>query len=523
MNTTLSIYGSHDASAVFFDRKGDLKVLEYERFVKKRYAMYSDRFDHRSGDLGTNQEDREQFIQYIKSQIDSDIDCIVYNELSDTDLTYLTQEFPKAEFQQSGHHTSHAASGYYTSGYDRAVIFSIDGGGMDQGLVSYTKVFEGSGQSTIKTLQTPNLNLGIPYGRIGCAISEINPGPDSNTDSLVYAGKVMGLCGYGSVQEPWLQAMRAYYKHHDLHRLGVDIGVPLHFDSIKSNTSYDLAATSQYVFEELMIELIQPYLSLYDNFVLVGGCALNVLFNQTLKSQLSDMNKNLYTPPNPNDCGLALGQFLLKYPNTNTNVYSGFGILDIGDLEKIVDERQATQASTKDIVKLLKKGKIIGIVEGNSEVGPRALGNRSIICDPSIDGMKDVLNAKVKFREWFRPFAPVCRLEDKDKFFDDVYECEFMSYAPNVKLEYREVLKAISHVDGTSRLQTVTNNQHSTFYKILTELDSNKDIPVILNTSFNIKGMPILTTIYDALYCLDNTLMDYVVIEGWLFKRNNPA
>ena len=133
--------------------------------------------------------------------------------------------------------------------------------------------------------------------------------------------------------------------------------------------------------------------------------------------------------------------------------------------------------------------------------------------------MKDTLNAKVKFREWFRPFAPVCRSQDKEKYFDKVYDSEFMSYAPNVKDEYKSKLKSISHADGTARLQTVTKDQHTIFYEILSELANRKEIPVILNTSFNIKGKPILTTIEDALYCLDNTEMDYVVIEGWLFKR----
>ena len=159
------------------------------------------------------------------------------------------------------------------------------------------------------------------------------------------------------------------------------------------------------------------------------------------------------------------------------------------------------------------------MVQGCSEVGPRALGNRSIICDPSIVNMKSILNSKVKFREWFRPFAPVCRIEDTDIFFKDAYESEFMSYTPYVKDEYKSKLNSICHNDNTARLQTVTQNQHNIFYKILTNLNARNEIPVILNTSFNIKGMPILTTIEDALYCLDNTQMDYVVVESWLFKR----
>jgi len=313
--------------------------------------------------------------------------------------------------------------------------------------------------------------------------------------------------------------LKKYYYHHDLNKLGKDINLNLSFNALKGQESFDLAATSQYIFETLLLDIIIPYIDANDNFVLVGGCALNVLFNQKLKEYLNDRNKHLYVPPNPNDCGLALGQFLIEHPEAKSNVYNGFDILDRDKFNEYIKNRSAQKVTIQNIVDLIKSGKILGLVSECSEVGPRALGNRSIICDPSIVDMKDILNAKVKFREWFRPFAPVCRLEDKDTFFDKAYETEFMSYAPNVKDEYKSKLKSISHADNTARLQTVSEHQHITFYKILTELTNRNEIPVILNTSFNIKGMPILTTIEDALYCLDNTQMDYVIIEGWLFKR----
>mgnify|MGYP003388598548 FL=1 len=520
MKNTLSIYGSHDAAAVFINKAGQLKILEYERFVKKRYAMYSAKFDRREKDLGTNQESREKFIEYIKTQLDCDIDMILYNGLIDVDIDYLQSQFTNAKFKLCGHHLAHASSGYYTSGFDKAIIFSIDGGGIDNGMVSFTNIFEAN-NNQIKCIDQPNINLGVAYGRIGCAISEIKPGPDSTRDSLVYAGKVMGLCGYGSVQPHWVDAMKRYYTHCDLNTLGSEIGVTLSFNSIKEKVSANLAATSQYVFETLLYNLIEPYTEKFNNFVLVGGCALNVLFNQKLKMILKPRGKNLYVPSNPNDCGLALGQFINEYPELDPSVYSGFDILDRNKFDEYIKERNAVPIKYNDIVNLITDGKIIGMVEGFSEVGPRALGNRSIICDPSIDGMKDILNAKVKFREWFRPFAPVCRLQDKDRFFDNTCEAEFMSYAPDVKADYQQKLKAISHIDGSSRLQTVTAIQHKLFYTILSELEKRNKIPVILNTSFNIKGMPILTTIEDALYCLDNTEMDYVVIEGWLFKRKS--
>lgn len=518
MKNTLSIYGSHDAGAVFIDSSGELKILEYERFVKKRYAMYSERFDSREKDLGTNQVSRESFIKYIKTQVGSEIQTILYDSLIESDVQYLKDAFPSATFKQKGHHMSHAASGYYTSKFDDAIIFSVDGGGVDNGMVAYTKIFHGH-RDNIKLISAPNINLGVAYGKIGGPISEIHPGPDSTTDSLVYAGKVMGLCAYGTVKTEWVDAMKQFYLHHNLNLLGRDIGLQLHFNSLKGQHSYDLAATSQYVFEELLMDIIEPYISTNNNFIMVGGCALNVLFNQRLKKKLNSLNKKLYVPSNPNDCGLALGQFLLEHPTAKTSVYNGFDILDRDKLQEYIKTRSAQKVDINQIVDLIKGGNIIGMVQGCSEVGPRALGNRSIICDPSIVDMKDILNSKVKFREWFRPFAPVCRLEDKDKFFKEAYESEFMSYTPYVKDEYKSKLNSICHNDTTARLQTVTHKQHSLFYNILTELDNRNAIPVILNTSFNIKGKPILTTIEDALYCLDNTEMDYIIVEGWLFKR----
>lgn len=177
------------------------------------------------------------------------------------------------------------------------------------------------------------------------------------------------------------------------------------------------------------------------------------------------------------------------------------------------------EVTTEKIFNLITNGKIGGVIQGYSEVGPRALGNRSIICDPSFKDMKDVLNAKVKFREWFRPFAPVCREEDMCDYFDNAFPSEYMSYAPVVKDEYKNKLPSITHNDGTARLQTVNSKQHKLFYDLLSFMKKNEKIPVILNTSFNIKGRPILTTIEDALYVLDNTELDFVVIEDLLVKK----
>jgi carbamoyltransferase len=257
-----------------------------------------------------------------------------------------------------------------------------------------------------------------------------------------------------------------------------------------------------------------------DNFIIVGGCGLNVLFNQKFKVELSKIGKNLYMSPVPNDCGLSLGQFLYKTKQRVKNfVYDGIDITDYYKLNEYVIHYNAKKVNVPIITDLIKSGKIIGVIRGGSEIGPRALGNRSIICDPTIRDMKDILNLKVKFREWFRPFAPVCRVEDSEIFFDDVFESEFMSYAPKIKEEFRESLPSITHNDGTGRLQTVNKDGHQLFYDILTELKNRGELPVILNTSFNIKGKPILTSISDAIHVLEETELDYVLIDDYLFEK----
>jgi carbamoyltransferase len=133
--------------------------------------------------------------------------------------------------------------------------------------------------------------------------------------------------------------------------------------------------------------------------------------------------------------------------------------------------------------------------------------------------MKNIINSKVKFREWFRPFAPVCLDEDMDIYFEDSFSSPYMSYAPIVKEEFKEKLSSITHVDGSSRLQTTNSNQHNLFSTILIELKNNGHIPVILNTSFNIKGKPILTSLSDAFYVLDNTEMDHLIHKNKIYSK----
>tara|TARA_R110001583_G_scaffold1771_3_gene13583 strand:- start:4096 stop:5802 length:1707 start_codon:yes stop_codon:yes gene_type:complete len=542
----LSIYGSHDSSATFKNKEGNLTTLEYERFAKKRYAMYSKCFNYTEADgifvngklkiykhpLGTSDVIRDEFIRYIKENIyDEDVELILYNELAlekaqgvengSLDKPLLSKYFPNANLIEVGHHTAHICGAFFTSPFKDATIISIDGGGRERDQ-PVTTMWATAKDNKITNSEILPYDFGNAYGYIGFPISEIKPGPDSESNSLVYAGKVMGLCAYGKVREEWIKPMYEFYNSTYNRNLGQSLfNKPFTLNCLKGQDSYDLAATSQHVFEQKFFELFwDKIVENNTDVILVGGCALNVLLNQKLAERLETINKKLYIPPDPNDCGLSLGQFLSILPGKiKHNVYSGFPILDEDKFNAYKNDYNATECSIKKLVDVIKDGKIVGIIQGGSEVGPRALGNRSIICDPSIKDMKDILNSKVKFREWYRPFAPVCRYEDRSKYFDNAFESKYMSYAPTVKPEYRKVLPSITHVDGTARLQTVRREDHKLFYDILSELRNRDEIPVILNTSFNIKGAPILTTIEDALYVLDNTEMDYVYCNGFLFDQ----
>jgi carbamoyltransferase len=543
----LAINGYHDASVTFVDKNDQVRIFEYERFCKKRFGVFRQRDDNSS--IGTNVDIRNNFLRYIKTQLKEQPEIILYSELDHEDLEYLRSNFPNSKVFCMGHHMSHCAGAYFQSGFTNALAISLDGGGLDYqyenqlALRSYSiyKFIEGENDTIVHTNYKSEdfvFNPGI-YGALGYYVSEIKKeycdDGKANKNALSYAGKIMGLVAYGEVRNEWIDPITNFYKHHPVDHwtryeqieksLCEEIGIDLTENCFSGKDSYDLAATNQYVFEELCFSFIKPYIEKYNlDVVFSGGCALNVLFNQKLAEYLSQKSLKLYIPPYPGDCGLSFGHFVgFQQISCNPSPYCGIDIMDrekiIQYYEKYESNGKVKYATSDLIVDLIKEGKIGGIIRGYSEVGPRALGNRSIICDPSILDMKDVLNSKVKFREWFRPFAPVCREEDKNLYFENAFPSEYMSFAPIVREEYRSLLPAITHEDGTARLQTVNQNQHPLFYDILTVLKQRNLIAVIMNTSFNIKGKPILTTVEDAFDVLENTEMDFIVVENLLFTK----
>lgn len=518
----LSYFAGHDANMSFYNGITEkYHIIELERIKKKRYFRL-----HHDNSIEEISKTLEECARICRDFWYMDnFDANVYT--TDGPVTY---SLVKKHFKSNDavlhfdHHLCHAASCFYQSPYDECIIFSYDGGGND----GFFNIYKAN-YNDIVLIEKIGCDFGGAYMLLASCIEEIT---ERSRHMLSLPGKMMGICAYGEPIKEYIEPMADFHYDKGFHKLGKQIGVDfverppwediLNNGVLRGQEGFNFAASAQKGFEEGFLRVFDRIIKSYPDIpiCITGGAALNVLMNERIKNEYQ---MDVFIPPNPNDCGLSLGALLLfQRPKHKINVtYNGVPLLDKNRLEIYVMERNATKTNPDEIATLLKEGNIIGICYGDSEVGPRALGNRSILCDPSYPDMKDTLNAKVKFREWFRPFAPFCRKEDAAKYFDSFsFEgLEFMSFAPKVKQEYASKLKSITHEDNTARLQTVTEEGHKIFYDILTSFSKIAECPVLLNTSFNIKGKPILTTIEDALHVLDNTKMDYVVVEDYLFKK----
>ena len=517
MKNLVSIFAGHDSNISFYHaEKDEYHTIEIERLVKKRYfRLHEDNTPLYQKDVLEHCRD----IAWQEWGIKNDYEAVLIS--SDGYIQTEPRDIFNTEkvITIASHHQTHAAASLYLSPFDQALIVSYDGGGDDGHFNIYFAHEDG-----IKHLEKIPSDFGGGYLLCGSLIREV---AEKSRHQLALSGKLMGLCGYGKVIPEYVEAFEEFFFDRDYEKLAnwTNLNLkniknpwenPLENWVFEGQEGYDIAATAQEAFENAFFSVLDKY-DADVPLIMTGGCALNVLVNEKVKSLY---NRPLYVPPNPHDGSLSLGHmFLYKKPSHQVDItYAGLPLVDRNKLQDYIDEYSATKVNKKEIAQLIKDGKILGLVYGDSEVGPRALGNRSIVCDPNIADMKDILNSKVKFREWYRPFAPFCKKEDAHKYFEsrDFENLEYMSYAPKVKVD---TLPSITHVDGTARLQTVTEESHSHFYELLTEFGKLSETNVLLNTSFNIRGFPILSTIEDALYALNNTEMDYVVIEDYLFGK----
>lgn len=435
------------------------------------------------------------------------------------------------------HHLSHMASAYYLSGFKESALFSIDGmGDIQSSLIGYAK------DNKIKIFEENNVNWPHSIGAVYTSVTHYL-GFIPHCDE----GKVMGLASYGNVNkykkffekivtlkpEGKFEINIDYFEYPFRRRSHVskkfiDIYGPVRVPKSQITKNHmDIAAGLQYITETTMLH-VAKYLqkkTKSQNLSLAGGVALNCVANGRILRETKF--KRIFVQPASNDGGAPVGAALFHYYQTHPrarrftmgnaylgNEYSNSHIEKALSKSKLPFQKLQKPAMHSQASKILAFGGIIGWFNGRMEFGPRALGNRSILTAPFPAEMKDILNSKVKHREWFRPFAPVVRLEECGQYFDNTHESPFMLLTYNVNKDKQNVVPAITHVDGTARVQTVTKEQNEDLYNLIGEFKKLTGIGVILNTSFNIMGQPIVYSLEQAIECFLTTDMDYLIFNS---------
>lgn len=551
---------SHDASACLVKNGKILAMAEEERFIRKKRA-----FDkvpiHAIGYCLSETNISSNEVDIVALGWDYKL---IYS-LRQIEFRYRDDEildiiFPQKVFQYNKkpklviipHHLAHAASTFFTSGFNEATILVVDGQGENESTtIAYGK---GNKLSILKSFPIKD-SLGYFYESINKYIGF----------HYLESGKTMGLAPYGKVNIDFLN-IKTYDKGY-----GVNLKKELQYDSshldeqealvalwheelkkyVKSPNKVeyifdkdnsrikaqfdisqpykDLAASAQDAVEKTIIHLIKIAIQItgIKDVCLSGGVALNCVANGKLLRN-TPIN-NLFVFPSANDAGVSAGAALYaatlydkeaKFSKIS-HPYFGPGYTN-KEVEKILKSRKIHYIKPKDVcktaAKLLAENKVIGWFQGRMEIGPRALGNRSILANPLIKSNRKRVNV-IKGRELWRPLAPAILDEYKEEYFENAVYSPFMLTASQVKKDKKTVVPAIVYVDGSSRPQTVSKNVNRKFWNLISHFRKLTDVPVILNTSFNGPSEPIVCSPQDAIAMFYNSGLDYLVIENFIIQK----
>lgn len=481
---------------------------------------------------------------------------------------------PSRKFLACEHHVSHAASAFYPSPFENAVILTIDGVG------EWATTTIGVGKKEKLILQE---EMRFPHS-LGLLYSAFTYFCGFKVNSGEY--KFMGLAPYGEpIYEEVIRESLLDLKEDGSFRLRMEyfdyqygrtmtspkfeqlFGGPRRKpESVITRREMDIAASAQKVTEEIILKMVKHAKEVYgkdiDNLVLAGGSALNCVANGKIKD--SGIFKNIWIQPAAGDAGGSLGAALYVAYN-----YTGLNRV-VCEMDSQKGSYLGPQYSIKEIEHFLAKGeyighklneeilyqtiaaelaneKVVGLFQGRMEFGPRALGNRSIIADARAEHMQVKLNKKIKFRESFRPFAPSVLRENVSEYFELDGDSPYMLLCEKVRADRRapfqlqtdlqrygdnmlEIVKqkrsdipAVTHVDYSARIQTVTRETNPFYYRVIEEFKKLTGYGVIVNTSFNVRGEPIVCTLQNAYDCFMRTDMDVLVLENYiLYKEEQP-
>ncbi|MFV1852261.1 MAG: carbamoyltransferase [Thalassospira sp.] len=471
-------------------------------------------------------------------------------------------DIPSSKVRRGNHHLSHAASAFYASDFGEATVVTLDGVGEYETATVYRA--NGQGLQKISSTTFPN-SIGLFYSAFTAYLGfEVNEGEY----------KVMGMAAFGvpryyekirrliRVKKGKIIVDQDYFTFRNPREMPfspklIDLlgaaripDSPISLSAVESEVEddpeairyVDIAASLQKVAEEVIIEFISHAIAKtgIKDLCFAGGVALNSLANGRIQSELEG---RVYIHPSPGDSGGALGAALEAYYKNHSplgrklqkNPYLGISydqdevlaaLRDYADEDVIVCENDDDMISR--VAKLIGEGNVLGWFQGRFEWGPRALGARSIIASPTFKDMKDRVNRQIKFREPFRPFAPSVAIDHAYEYFDlpdNDYVGrpeDYMLSVCGVRKRYQPVIPAIVHADGTARVQTVRPEISPLYYRLLKAVGDITGVSVLMNTSFNLKGEPIVSTPRDALQTFEWSEMDFLVMGNVIVSRPDP-
>jgi carbamoyltransferase len=560
-------YGGHDSAASLMIDGKVIAASSQERYDYQKHsrAFPADAINDclKTANLEINDLDEIAFANdpiyhinefYLKTALNNQERIgFLIDDVERIRMNYEMEEITKRHTGYKGrvnfyrHHLCHLASAYYPSGFDKTIIVSLDGmGEMETGM--YAKGENGNIQILHQDTKYPH-SLGLLYSAITFYL-----GWRHHCDE----GIIMGLASYGNPHETIPNTEMTYYElFSDIiiekgkydYEINKDWVV---YDKERnkwvSDKFYDLmgpkrdyedkilphhqhiAAALQLRLETIVLKHLKALKAEtgLNKLCIAGGVGLNCSMNGAIEQ--SGLFQEIFVQPASGDDGSTLGACYVAAinagedikPKKDHNYYLGSVFSDV-EIAKAVEASGVSYSKPENLYKatsdLLNGGQIIAWYQGRAEFGPRALGNRSILTKPFPASMKDYINAKVKFREEFRPFAPAVLKEHCSTYFDIKQESPHMLIACDAKLEKKQEIAATVHTDNTCRVQTVGEDNNYRFRKLLEAFYEDSGVPVLLNTSFNVKGQPIVNTPEEAINCFKSTAIDSLILGDYILSK----
>ena len=562
-------YGGHDTSATLMIDGKLISACEEERYNKEKHTRKfpSSAINDclKKSELEINDIDEISLIYdpvyairetYLKTALNDEKRIgFLINDIDKISSLYNIEKIIREQTKFSGkisfnlHHLCHFASSYYVSGFDDALLASFDG----MGEIESTLLGIGKGNE-ISIVHNGNRypdSLGLFYSAITHYL-----GWKHHSDE----GIIMGLAPYGNSQNTVPNSSKSYKEFFEeiIYETGdfeyvIDkswisyynvrdkwisdkfldtFGPKRNSDEPLENRHKDIAAALQERIESIIIAQLKRARKKFNlkKLCLAGGVALNCSLNGKIINE--NIFDEIFVQPASGDSGAAIGACFLTHKRLAKefvrekyhDYYLGSSFSD-NYIKSILDEKKLSYSKPDNLFSIvaneLANKKIIGWFQDGSEFGPRALGNRSILTSPFPEDMKDYLNKRVKFREEFRPFAPAILSEYTQEYFEIEQESPHMLIAVNVKKDKISEIPAVVHVDNTARVQTVSKNNNQKFRKLIEEFFKITNVPVLLNTSFNVKGQPIVNDPRDAIDCFLSTNIDVLAIGSFLLSKTS--